>query len=429
MQKLASTDKGFAQAFARLLAPRADAAAAEHSAQVAKILHSIKTGGDAALRALARQLDGLGDHPFAVSADEYVQAEDKIPPVTLEALTKAAARVRAFHERTRPQDVMYRDEFGNMLQHRWGAVDSVGLYVPGGRASYPSSVLMNAIPAQLAGVKRLVMVTPCGATPNPLVLAAASQCGVDEVYRVGGAHAIAALAFGTQSIAPVDMIVGPGNAYVTEAKRQLFGRVGIDMIAGPSEVLIIADAGESAELIAADLLAQAEHDPLARALLLTTSTKLAGAVEKAIPPALEALPTRDVAAQAWRDWGTIITAATLDEIVGLANMLAAEHVQLMGKKAEALAPRLRHAGAIFLGSHTPEAIGDYIAGPNHVLPTQRSARYASGLSVASFMKRSNVLRCTPQGYAALAPHAVELAEAESLLAHARSLRLRMRGKN
>ena len=348
------------------------------------------------------------------------------PPEALDALRFAHSRIVAFHERQIPQDHRFTDPLGVELGWRWRPVEAAGLYVPGGTASYPSSVLMNAVPAKVAGVGRIVMTVPAPeGRINPLVLAAAKLAGVDEIYRVGGAQAIAALAYGTRTIAPVAKIVGPGNAYVAAAKRRVFGTVGIDMIAGPSEVLIIADDGADPEWIAADLLAQAEHDAAAQSILITDDARLAGAVEASVARQLQALPREKIAAASWRDFGAIILVADLEESVALADRLAPEHLEIMTANAEALGQRIRNAGAIFLGAYTPEAIGDYVGGSNHVLPTARSARFSSGLSVLDFMKRTSILKCGAASLAKLGPAAIALGHAEGLDAHARSVALRI----
>jgi len=345
---------------------------------------------------------------------------------TIAALELAAERIADYHRRQKPEDLDYRDAAGVRLGHRWTAVEAAGLYVPGGTAAYPSSVLMNALPAKVAGVERLVMVVP---TPDgvavPLVLAAAKLAGVTEVYRVGGAQAVAALAFGTATIAKVDKIVGPGNAYVAAAKRQVFGTVGIDMIAGPSEILVVADAGNRPDFIAADLLSQAEHDTAAQSILITDDTGFADAVEAEVAKQLEALPRSAIAQESWQAHGAVITVAGLDAAVALIDRIAPEHLELAVADPDALAMKVRNAGAIFLGRYTPEAIGDYLAGPNHVLPTARSARFSSGLSVLDFMKRSSLISCDAAALAAIGPAAVRLAEAEGLDAHAKSVALRL----
>ncbi len=349
-----------------------------------------------------------------------------MPADTVAALAFAAARIRAFHEPQRPTDHDATDAAGVRAGYRWSPVAAAGLYVPGGLASYPSSVLMNAVPAAVAGVERLVMVTP---TPdgrlNPLVLAAAQLAGVTEIYRVGGAQAVAALAYGTPSIAPVDKIVGPGNAWVAEAKRQLYGTVGIDMVAGPSEIVVVSDAASNPDWVAADLLSQAEHDPAAQSILITDDAAFAEAVAAAVARLLPTLASEAVARASWDKHGAIIVVATLDDALPLLDALAAEHVELMIDDPDALFARMRHAGSVFLGRHTPEAAGDYVGGPNHVLPTGRRARFASGLSVTDFMKRTTFLECGPTGLAAVGPAAATLADAEGLPAHAASVRVRL----
>jgi histidinol dehydrogenase len=343
-----------------------------------------------------------------------------------DAIEFARGRIEVFHRRQVPQDDRFTDALGVELGTRWTAIEAVGLYVPGGTAAYPSSVLMNAVPAKVAGVPRLVMVVPApGGVVAPLVLAAAKLAGVDEVYRVGGAQAIAALAYGTATIAPVAKIIGPGNAYVAAAKRIVFGKVGIDMIAGPSEVLILADHTGNADWIAADLLAQAEHDPSAQAILITDDEQLAAAVERAVESALGQLSRKEVAAASWRDFGAVVLVRDLDEAVPLIDAVAPEHLEIATADAERLARRIRNAGAIFIGAHTPEAIGDYVAGSNHVLPTARSARFSSGLGVLDFMKRTSILKCGPEQLRALADAAITLGTAEGLDAHARSVAIRL----
>jgi histidinol dehydrogenase len=347
-------------------------------------------------------------------------------PRTLEALRFAHQRIEQFHRRQLPRDDRFTDALGVELGARWTAIEAVGLYVPGGTAAYPSSVLMNAVPAKVAGVPRIVMTVPApgGAVP-PLVLAAAKLAGVDEIYRVGGAQAVAALAYGTATIAPVAKIVGPGNAYVAAAKRIVFGKVGIDMIAGPSEVLILADATGNADWIAADLLAQAEHDTGAQAILITDDADLAVAVERSVEDQLARLPRHAIAAASWRDFGAIILVRTLDDAITLVDAIAPEHLEIAAADAERLVSRIRNAGAIFIGAHTPEAIGDYVGGSNHVLPTARSARFSSGLGVLDFMKRTSILKCGPEQLRALADAAITLGHAEGLDAHARSVAIRL----
>jgi len=424
---LFTTDADFSQALSGLLANRAQEVEGVREA-VADIIARVRKEGDAALADYTRRFDRWPATPqtLALPRAELEAAKARVAPDVLAALELAAARIRAYHERQMPDDELYTDDIGARLGHRFTPVDAAGLYVPGGLAAYPSSVLMNAIPARVAGVKRLVMTvpTPDGAL-NDLVLAAALIAGVDEVWRVGGAQAIAALAHGTQGIAPVDVIVGPGNAYVAEAKRQVFGIVGIDMIAGPSEVLIIADEQANPAWLAADLLAQAEHDEMAQSVLLTTSEALARAVLEEVDRQLASLPKKDIAGASWRGHGAVIVVRDLKEAADISNQFAPEHLELEVADPEALLPDIRHAGAIFLGAFTPEAVGDYVAGPNHVLPTSRSARFSSGLSVLAFMKRTTLLSCTPDALRHIGPAAVKLAEAEGLEAHARSVRIRL----
>lgn len=395
---------------------------------VARIIEEVRTRGDEALVALSKQFDrvDLGALGIRVSEEEIDAAVAAADVQTLEALRFAHERIRSHHAKQLPESGRYVDALGVELGHRWTAIDAVGLYVPGGTAAYPSSVLMNAVPAKVAGVSRLAMVVPApDGVLNPLVLAAARLAGVDEVYRVGGAQAVAALAYGTATIAPVAKIVGPGNAYVAAAKRHVFGTVGIDMVAGPSEVLVIADGEQNPDWIAADLLAQAEHDTAAQSILMTDSDALAEAVIAAVERQLATLPRRDIAEESWREFGAVIRLSTLGEASALANRLAPEHLEIMCADAELLAGEIRHAGAIFLGAHTPEAIGDYVGGSNHVLPTARSARFSSGLNVLDFMKRTSILKCGPEQLRALGPAAVALGEAEGLGAHARSVAIRL----
>ena len=429
MLRLSSSDPGFAPAFAALVADRRESDSAVGT-QVAAIIADVRARGDAALAELTERFD---HHTLAEEADWRIAPEacraafDALEPTLRAALELAAARIRAYHEAQLPEDRDYTDAEGVRLGARWLPVDAAGLYVPGGRAAYPSSLLMNAIPAKVAGVGRLVVVTPTpGDVLNPLVLAAAHLAGVDEIWRVGGAHAVAALAYGTDRIAPVDVITGPGNAYVAEAKRQLFGVVGIDMVAGPSEILVIADAQNDPHWIAADLLSQAEHDPVAQSILITDDAAFADAVAAAVQTELAALSTQAVARESWERFGTIITVASLSEAPALANALAAEHVEIATDDPQALFAQIRHAGSIFLGRHTPEAVGDYVAGPNHVLPTGRRARFASGLSVLDFMKRTSFIQLDAASLAAIGPAAVALATAEGLPAHGRSVSVRLK---
>lgn len=424
---LSTAEAGFAQAFETLLASKREASV-EVGDTVAAIIADVRARGDAALIELTAKFDGLELTPDTLrfSQSEIDAAYEAIAPDVREALELAHRRITAHHERQKPQDSTYTDEIGVTLGSRWTAVEAAGLYVPGGLASYPSSVLMNAIPAKVAGVERLAMVvpTPKGAV-NPAVLAAAKIAGVTEVYRIGGAQAIAALAFGTQTIAPVAKITGPGNAYVAAAKRQVFGTVGIDMIAGPSEVLIIADGSANPAWVAADLLAQAEHGAGAQSILMTTDPALAEAVEAEVERQLDALRAPENARAGWQEFGAIITVSSLDQAIPLANRLASEHVELAVENPEPLITRIRNAGAIFLGHHTPEAVGDYVGGSNHVLPTARSARFASGLGVLDFLKRTSILGCTPSALSQLAGATVTLAETEGLEAHGRSVSIRL----
>ena len=395
---------------------------------VRAIIGDVKARGDRALIELTQKFDrvDLSAVGLRVGAAEIEAAERACDAATIDALKLAHARIEAYHLRQKPRDDRWTDALGVELGGRWTAIEAVGLYVPGGTAAYPSSVLMNAVPAKVAGCERLVMVVPAldGMVPL-LVLAAAKLAGVDEVYRIGGAQAVAALAYGTETIKPVAKIVGPGNAYVAAAKRLVFGTVGIDMIAGPSEVLILADDTGNADWIAADLLAQAEHDVSAQSILITDSEALAAQVEKAVESQLKTLPRASTAAASWRDFGAIITVGKLDDAVPLVDRLAPEHLEIASRDADALSDKIRNAGAIFIGAHTPEAIGDYVAGSNHVLPTARSARFSSGLSVLDFMKRTSLLKCGPDQLRALGAAAIALGEAEGLSAHARSVAIRL----
>jgi histidinol dehydrogenase len=403
-------------------------AAPDVEATVRAIIADVANRGDAALIEYTLKFDRieLSKAGLRVSAAEIDAAERACDPQALAALKLARDRIEAYHRRQLPKDDLFTDALGVELGSRWTAVEAAGLYVPGGTAAYPSSVLMNAVPAKVAGCPRLVMVVP---SPDgklvPLVLAAAKLAGVDEVYRVGGAQAVAALAYGTQTIKPVAKIVGPGNAWVAAAKRLVFGKVGIDMIAGPSEVLILADKSGNPDWIAADLLAQAEHDVSAQSILITDDAVLAAAVEKAVAAQLKTLPRADVASASWRDFGAIIMVGQLADALPLVDRLAPEHLEIAAAGADALAAKIRNAGAIFIGAHTPEAIGDYVAGSNHVLPTARSARFSSGLGVLDFMKRTSLLKCGPEQLRALGPAAISLGEAEGLGAHARSVSIRL----
>ena len=424
---LDTRDPDFETAFRRLLAATRERAA-DVDAAVAAIIDDVASRGDAALIDYTRRFDrvSLGAGELRLSPGEIAAGAGRAPPETVAALRLAAGRIERFHRRQLPADLDYTDEEGVRLGQRWRPLAAAGLYVPGGTAAYPSSVLMNAIPARVAGVGRLVMTVPApDGVLNPLVLAAAQLVGIDEVYRVGGAQAVAALAHGTATIAPVDKIVGPGNAYVAAAKRLVFGTVGIDMIAGPSEILVIADRDNDPAWIAADLLSQAEHDTAAQAILICDDAAFAAQVEREIARHLQRLPRNEIAGASWRDNGAIILVAGWDEAVKLIDRIAPEHLELAVAEPEPIARRVSHAGAIFLGRYTPEAVGDYIAGPNHVLPTARSARFASGLGVLDFMKRTTIVGCGPESLAALAPAAIRLAEAEGLDAHALSLSLRL----
>lgn len=425
--RLDSTSADFEKRFSALLAAKREVSEdVDHA--VRDIIETVRAEGDRALIDLSRKFDrvDLGKIGLRVTQAEIDAAAAAIDAETQSALEIAHDRIRSHHQRQLPSDEQYTDALGVELGWRWSAIEAVGLYVPGGSASYPSSVLMNAVPARVAGVERIVMMVPSpdGAI-NPLVLAAARLAGIDEIYRVGGAQAIAALAYGTETIDPVAKIVGPGNAYVAAAKRRVFGTVGIDMIAGPSEVLVIADGENDPDWLAADLLAQAEHDAAAQSILMTDDAALADAVEQAVARQLTLLPRRETAEASWRDFGAVIVLGALDQAPRLANRIAAEHVELAVADPEALAVTIRNAGALFLGRHTPEVIGDYVGGSNHVLPTARSARFSSGLSVADFVKRSSVLKLGPDQLRALAPAAIRLAEAEGLDAHARSVALRL----
>ncbi|WP_420606078.1 histidinol dehydrogenase [Novosphingopyxis sp.] len=427
MQRLDAADPGFEQAFERIVTARRESDP-EVAHDVSDILRRVREGGDEAVAALTSRFDGhsLGKSGWRIERETCEAALHELDAGLREALELAATRIRVYHEKQRPQGSESVDDAGVRLGARWLPVDAAGVYVPGGRAAYPSSVLMNAIPAKVAGVERLVMVTPTpGGEANPLVLAAAALAGVDEIWRIGGAQAIAALAYGTETIAPVDVVTGPGNAWVAEAKRQLYGVVGIDMVAGPSEILVIADGDNDPAILAADLLSQAEHDPTSQSILITDSVELARNVEDAVKVQAAALATRKSAETSWGDHGVIITVAALADAVPLANRLAAEHLQLSVDDPAPLFARIRHAGSVFLGKHTPEAVGDYVAGPNHVLPTGRRARFSSGLSVLDFMKRTSFIALDEAALGRIGPAAVTLAEAEGLPAHAQSVRLRL----
>lgn len=417
----------FEAAFQNLLnAKREDSP--DVDAVVAEIIADVRSRGDAAVIDLTTEFDRIALTPesLRITAEEIADAMDEVSSEDKAALELAATRIRAYHARQLPEDAEWTDEAGATLGWRWTPVSAAGLYVPGGLASYPSSVLMNAIPAKVAGVERLAMVVP---TPdgilNPLVLMAAHIAGVDEIYRIGGAQAVAALAYGTDTIAPVDKITGPGNAFVAAAKRRVFGKVGIDMIAGPSEILVIADGDNDPDWIALDLLSQAEHDESAQSILITTDAAFGQAVALAVEKRLETLERRAIAGPSWRDFGAIITVPDLDAAAALSNRIAPEHLELCVADPDGLSARITHAGAIFLGQWTPEAIGDYIGGPNHVLPTARSARFSSGLSVLDFMKRTTLARMTPDALRAIGPAAERLATSESLEAHGLSVTARL----
>ena len=426
-RRLDARSPDFARDFTALISAKRETE--EDVAQaVRKIIADVRARGDAALIDLTAQFDKLTltAQTLRVSLRELDEAQAQCPAETLKALDIAARRIEDYHRRQIPKDETYTDEIGATLGWRWTALDSVGLYVPGGTASYPSSVLMNAIPARVAGVGRIVMVTPAsGGKLNPLVLAAAKRAGITEIYRIGGAQAVAALAYGTPTIAPVDKIVGPGNAYVAAAKREVFGTVGIDSIAGPSEILVIADGANNPDWIAADLLSQAEHDASSQSILITDDAAFADKVSTAVEHALETLPRRAIASASWRDFGGIVVVANLEDACSLSDRIAPEHLELAVENPDALFRRVRHAGAIFLGRNTPEAMGDYIAGPNHVLPTARTARFSSGLSVLDFVKRTTLLSLSRDAINQIGPAAVTLAEAEGLDAHARSVAARL----
>jgi histidinol dehydrogenase len=429
MQRLTSSDPDFEARFARIVNDRRESDA-DVGRVVAEIIAKVRAEGDDALRELTAKFDrhDLDSGGWKIEAAACKAAFDTLDADLRTALELAASRIRSYHEAQLPEDRDYRDAAGVRLGAKWTAVDAAGLYVPGGRAAYPSSLLMNAIPAKVAGVERLVVVTPTpGGEVNELVLAAAHLAGVDEIWRVGGAQAVAALAYGTDTIAPVDTITGPGNAYVAEAKRQLYGVVGIDMVAGPSEILVISDGKSDPDWIAADLLSQAEHDPTSQSILITDDAEFATKVASAVDATSTQLATRQTASSSWADYGVIVVVDDLaTEGVALANRLAAEHVELAVDDPEALFAGLRHAGSVFLGRHTPEAIGDYVAGPNHVLPTGRRARFSSGLSVLDFMKRTSFIALDEASLAAIGPAAVAMAEVEGLPAHAKSVQVRLK---
>jgi len=426
-QTLDTRDSAFEARFEALLGMKRESSADVNDA-VAKIIAAVRARGDAALVDFTQKFDRLDLHEagLAISDAEIERALAEVDAKTMDALKLAHARILDHHRRQLPQSESYKDETGVELGQRWTAVASAGLYVPGGTASYPSSVLMNAVPAKVAGVERLVMVVPSPrGTLSPLVLAAAALSGVDEIYRVGGAQAVAALAFGTETIRPVTKIVGPGNAYVAAAKRQVFGQVGIDMVAGPSEVVVIADKENDPAWIASDLLAQAEHDTAARSILITDDADFAGSVIAAVEAQLKTLPRAEIARASWNEFGAVILVETLDEAPAISDRLAPEHLEIATENADALAAKVRDVGAIFIGRYTPEVIGDYVAGTNHVLPTARSARFASGLGVLDFMKRTSLLKLDPTSLKVLGPAAMTLARAEGLDAHGRSVGIRL----
>ena len=424
--RLSSTEPEFSKNFDTYIKRRRDIAE-DVSDVVSSILTDVRERGDLAVAEYTLRFDRL-DVSSGLRLDPALMkaARDACSAEQIVALEKAASRIRSFHERQKPKDIDYIDPEGVRLGARWTPLSTVGIYVPGGTAAYPSSVLMNAIPAMVAGVKRVVMVAPTpDGTTNPLVLAAAQLAGVDEVYRIGGAQAVAALAFGTQSIDAVDKVTGPGNAFVAEAKRQVFGIVGIDMVAGPSEILVVADSNNKPSWIAADLLSQAEHDASSQSILITDSAALADAVTESIEDLMDQLPRCDIAMRSWANHGAIILVDAMERAVELVDRIAPEHLELAVENPEFFASRITHAGAIFLGRHTPEAIGDYIAGPNHVLPTTQSARYSSGLGVIDFMKRTTMVSCDSEALSRIGPAAGTLAEAEGLEAHARSVSIRL----
>jgi histidinol dehydrogenase len=426
MRRFNASDARFADAFRSFLNERRGSPA-DVDAAVADILETVRTGGIAAVLDYVRRFDKveLTEGTLRVTAEEIAAGAAQCPPKVRDAVAFAAARIRAYHARQRPADQAWTDEAGVELGWRWGPLESVGIYVPGGRAAYPSTVLMNAVPAQVAGVDRIAMVTPPGMM-SPVVLAAAQEAGVTEIWRVGGAHGVAALAYGAGPIQPVDKIVGPGNAYVTAAKRRLYGVVGIDNLAGPSEIVVVADANNDPDWIAADLLSQAEHDPDAQSILITDDAVFADEVEKAVYAQIKTLSTGEAAKASCDTHGAVII-APLDQSPALVDAIAPEHAEFCLDEPERYADRVRHAGAIFLGRYTPEAIGDYVAGSNHVLPTSRSARFSSGLSLYDFLKRTSIVKCSPEAFAILGPQTAALAEAEGLPAHQRSATIRTNG--
>ncbi len=427
MKRLDTLSTSFEQDLASLLADRSsdERSVAE---PVRAILADVRQRGDEALCDYTARFDRLTlpAEKLRISAEEIATQADLVPSDLMDALKTAARRIEAFHAAQMPKDLDFTDDEGVRLGMRWTALDAVGLYVPGGKAAYPSSVLMNALPARVAGVPRVAMCVPSpDGVLNPLVLAAARLCGVEEIYRIGGAQAVGAMAYGTELIAPVDRIVGPGNAFVAEAKRQVFGHVGIDSIAGPSEVVVVADGNNNPRLAAVDLLAQAEHDEQAQAILITTDAAFADAVTAAVQTELETLPRTAIAAKSWEDHGAVIIVRDLDEAARIVNQLAPEHLEVLLDEPRAFSAKIRHAGAIFMGRYCPEAVGDYVGGPNHVLPTSRTARFASGLSVFDFIKRTTTIEADEAGLEKIGPAGVALAQAEGLDAHALSLSLRL----
>ncbi|NQV83694.1 MAG: histidinol dehydrogenase [Rhodospirillales bacterium] len=425
--RLDATDPDFENAFQRLLEAKRETGTDVDDA-VRTILAEVRGRGDAAVIDYTSKFDNFALTPqtMAFGPEEIAAAREKCSPDVLGALDVAAARITDYHQRQMPGDLEYTDDAGVRLGYRWTPVQAVGLYVPGGTAAYPSSVLMNALPAKIAGVERLAMAVPTpGGEINPLVLAAAAIAGVTEIYRIGGAQAVGALAYGTETIAAVDKIVGPGNAYVAAAKRQVFGTVGIDMVAGPSEILVLADGANDPAWIAADLLAQAEHDTNAQSILITDDAGFADAVLKAFDGHLKTLPRAETAAASWRNFGCVIVVDDLADAVALVDRIAPEHLEIATENPDALAAKVRNAGAIFLGRYAPEALGDYVAGPNHVLPTARSARFSSGLGVLDFVKRTSIIGCDAEALAKIGPAAVSLATAEGLDAHGLSISIRL----
>lgn len=426
MQKLHNSDPNFAESFARFLHSREDGAG-DVSKTVGEIIARVRAEGDSAVLALTQQFDkvALTAQTMRLHTAQVKEAYKNCAPEVVQALQLAAERVRSYHEKQLPENMLYTDEQGITLGWQWKPIDAVGLYVPGGRATYPSSVLMNAIPAKIAGCGRLVMVVPTpGGEINPAVLVAADIAEVDEIYTIGGAQAVAALAFGTDAIAAVDKIVGPGNAFVAEAKRQVFGTVGIDTIAGPSEILVVADNQNDPHWIAADLLSQAEHDPSSQSILITDDNAFADAVESAVESTLDELTREEIARSSWEKHGAIIVVDAIDQAFPLINQLATEHLELCIENAESYLDQVQHAGAIFVGRHTCESLGDYVAGPSHVLPTSRASRFSSGLGVLDFMKRSSIINASAEGAKAIGAAGATLADAEGLGAHALSIRIR-----